>query len=112
MESFEEREAQVARLKQEFGSPSKVNLVYDDGSTEGVWAVFCDKDSKKKYGSTKSQNEKIHMRLVNHPLGWANALWGMKIVAYTQGEGRPEAYEKENYEVYLKEYEESKLAGS
>lgn len=108
MESFEEREVQVTKLKQEFGSPSRVNLIYEDGSTEGVWAVFCDKDSKKKYLSEKK--EKIYMRLANHPLGWANALWGMKIVAYTQGEGRPIAYEKENYEMYLKEYEESKLA--
>lgn len=73
----------------------KVNLVHQDGMTEGIWVAMDDANLTKydadEVGSLPGQNQ-ITCYLVNMPLGWGSAVWGSKIVARHGGTNRASAY--------------------
>lgn len=74
----------------------KVNLVHEDGMTEGVWVVSSSENDQKIYKESKG-GEQYKVRLCNMPLGWGNKVWGDVVIATTRDENnRPEAYLKDN----------------
>lgn len=104
IESIEERKRIMNELGEKFNSV-RINLVYNDDSFEVVWAFPSSKEDEEIY---KQEHLGVPMkfRLLNQPLGWAGTKWGMEIVAYNKIKTMPPiAYEQENYDRYLKEYE-------
>lgn len=47
---YEERIKLVKKLRKNFDI-CKINVLFDDFTSEGIWTVFCDNDSKKNYES-------------------------------------------------------------
>lgn len=79
-ETVEEREGIIHKLRALVGPSYKLHLHYSDGSSEIVPALFCSLSSKNLY-LDKIQDQLIDVRLLQTPLGWAGALWGMEVVA-------------------------------
>jgi hypothetical protein len=104
IEPIEERKRIVKELNEKF-KPIRVNLVYKDNSFEVVWAFPSSKKDEEIY-ELEHLEVPMKFRLLNQPLGWAGAKWGMEILAYTKIKDMPPAaYEQENYDRYLEEYE-------
>lgn len=87
-------ESEVQKLEKAFGI-HKVNLIYEEGDSEGVWATFLTEEDKAAY-YTETFGVKYNAVLMNHPLGWQGRQWGEVIVATTRGTGRPWALWNDN----------------
>lgn len=87
-------EAEVQTLHATFGA-HKINLLYEEGDSEGVWATFpTEEDKAAYYGETRGVAYKAV--LLNEPLGWQGRQWGDVIVATTRGSARPIARWQDN----------------
>lgn len=87
-------ESEVQTLHTTFGA-HKVNLLYEEGDSEGVWATFpTEEDKAAYYGETRGVAYKAV--LLNDPLGWQGRQWGDVIVATTRGSARPIARWQDN----------------
>lgn len=68
----------------------KINLIYAEGVSEGVWCVPVTKeDSRKLRGD--SSGEFAFVRLMNASLGWNHLTWGGLIKVITNGNSRATA---------------------
>lgn len=88
--TFKELEKKIDALDKALGLV-KVNLIHEDGETEGIWAVPVDPGSKARILSESSHNEFAFVRLCNTPLGWNGLTWGGLVRVKTRGDERPEA---------------------
>ena len=84
-----QRMEDVKRLAGQFGN-KKVNLVYADGGSEGIWCVPLTADDDRKMSDDHSRGEKVRVYLVNQPLGWGGRTWGAEVIATTRGDQRPD----------------------
>jgi hypothetical protein len=65
----------------------KINIIHDDGSSEGIWACFATPKDKAIYdGDTRGAQ--ITVYLMNHAL-INGPTWGAKLVVATRGASRP-----------------------
>lgn len=88
-------EDQIDALRSEHGL-HKVNLIYPEGDSEGVWATFASAKDKQVYSASPDEKTKYTAILLNQPLGWQCKEWGDAIIATTQGGCRPEAHVEDN----------------
>ena len=86
--NFSELQAHMDALEKEFGV-LKVNLQFNDGSTEGVWATPADVQSYVVLKDERRQGAPAKVRLFNRAL-WGG-LWGSLITVKTHGAQRPTA---------------------
>lgn len=72
----------------------KVNLIDDDGDTEGIWVNLLTKDNTDIYDGT-THGDFFYGVLQNHALCFApQGSWGMVIKCITQGDARAISYVK------------------
>jgi hypothetical protein len=100
-----------AKLLKEQGS-GKINLVADDGGTEGIWSMLISKEDADLFGDDSSVGKEINVILANHALCFfPNPSWGRVITGKTNGQSRPVFQGKDQidqfirtHEAYTKEY--------
>lgn len=67
----------------------KVNLIDDEGDSEGIWLALITERDREAY-SSRSTGEEIRGVLLNHALAFfPNPTWGRVIKGTTQGVSRP-----------------------
>lgn len=86
--------AEVRKLQETFGI-HKINLIYEDGASEGVWATFPTEEDFASYYE-ETQGVAYKAVLLNYPLGWQGREWGDVIVAITRGSVRSIARWQDN----------------